>query len=140
MILPIFLYCSNISIGISGSHKSKLEKLQNRATRIINGHNGKISLPSINHVRNKRYAIDVFKSLNGLAPRMLEKTFKRLHYQKDTRGNKSNLVVPRIRTETARKAFSYQGVKIYNRFPPELKDENLIVRFKKRCNDFDFNF
>ena len=39
----------------------------------------------------------VFKCLNGLAPRMLE---KRLNNQKDTRGNKSNLVVPRIRTET----------------------------------------
>ena len=140
MILPIFLYCSNISIGISDSHKSKLEKLQNRATRIINGHNGKISLPPINHVRNKRYAIEVFKCLNGLAPRMLEKHFKRLDHQKDTRGNKSNLVVPRIKTETARKAFSYQGVKIYNRLPAELRNENSIVRFKKKCNDFDFNF
>ena len=140
MILPIFLYCSNISIGISDSHKSKLEKLQNRATRIINGHNGKISLPSINHVRNKRCAIEVFKCLNGLAPRMLEEHFKRLDHQKDTRGNKSNLVVPRIRTETARKAFSYQGVKIYNRLPPELKNESSFVRFKKGCNDFDFNF
>ena len=120
-ILPIFLYCSNISIGISDSYKSKLEKLQNRAPRIIKGHNGEISLLSINHVRNKRCAIEFFKCLNGLAPRMLEKHFKRLDHRKDTRGNKSNLVVPRIRTETARKAFSYQGVKIYNRLPPGLK-------------------
>ena len=71
---------------------------------------------------------------------MLEKHFKRLDHGKDTRGNKSNLVVPPIRTETARKALSYQGVKIYNRLPPELKNENSVVRFKKRCNDFDFNF
>ena len=71
---------------------------------------------------------------------MLEKHFKRLDHGKDTRGNNSNLVVPRIRTETARNAFSYQGVKIYNRLPPELKNENSVVRFKKRCNDFDFNF
>ena len=140
MILPLFLYCSNINIGISDSHKSKLEKLQNRATKIINGHNGKISLPSINHVRNKRCAIEVFKCLNGLAPRIFEKHFKRLDHQKDTRGNKSNLVVPRIRTEAARKAFSYQGVKIYNRLPPEVKNENSFVRFKKGCNDFDFSF
>ena len=84
MILPIFLYCSKISIGISDSHKSKLDKFQNQATRIINGHNGKISLPSINHVRNKRCAVDVFKCLNVLAPRMLEKHFKRLDHQKDT--------------------------------------------------------
>ena len=128
------------NIGISDSHKSKLEKLQNRATKIINGHNGKISLPSINHVRNKRCAIEVFKCLNGLAPRIFEKHFKRLDHQKDTRGNRSNLVVPRIRTEAARKAFSYQGVKIYNRLPPELKNENSFVRFKKGCNDFDFSF
>ena len=140
MILPIFLYCSNINIGISDSHTSKLEKFQNRVTKIMNGHNGKTSLPSIYHVRNKRCAIEVLKCLNGLAPRMLEKHFKRLDHQKDTRGNKSNLVVPRIRTETTRKAISYQSVKIYNRLPPELKNENSIVKFKKKCNDFNFDF
>ena len=69
-----------------------------------------------------------------------EKHFKRLDHQKDTRGNKSNLVVLRIRTENARKAFSYQGVKIYSRLPHELKNEKSIVRFEKRCDDFDFNF
>ena len=71
---------------------------------------------------------------------MLEKHFKRRGHQKDTPGNKSNLVVPRIRTETARKAFSYQGVTIYNRLLPELKNENSFMRFKKGCNDSDFGF
>ena len=140
MILPIFLYCSNINIGISDSQKSNLEKLQNRATKIINGHNGEISFPSIDLLRNKRCAIEVFKCLHGLAPWMLEKHFIRLDHQKDTRGNKSNLIVPHIRTEMARKTFSYQGVKIYNRLPPELKHENSFMRFKKGCNDFDFSF
>ena len=114
MILPIFLYCSNINIGILDSLKSKLEKLQNRVMKIINGHKGKISLPSRNLVRNKRCALEVFKCLNGPAPRMLEKHLKRLDHQKDTRGKKSNLVFPCIRRETARKAFSYQSVKIDN--------------------------
>ena len=72
---------------------------------------------------------------------MLEKHFKRLGHQKEGLGlGLSNLVVPRKGTETARKAFSCQVVKSYNRFPPELKNENLVVRSKKRCNDFDFNF
>ena len=35
MILPILLYCSNINIGMSDSHKAKLEKLQDRVMRII---------------------------------------------------------------------------------------------------------
>ena len=141
MILPIFLYCSNIKIAISDSHKSKLEKLlQNRATKIMNGHNGKISLLFIDLIRNKLCATEVFKCLNGLALRLLENNFKRLGHQTDTRGNKLNHVVPRIRTETAREAFSYQGVEIYNRLPPELKNENSLVRFKKGCNNFDFTF
>ena len=72
MISPIFSYYGNISIGISDSHKSKLEKLHNQVTRIINGRNGKISLPSINKVRNKQCTIEVFKCLNGLEPIMLQ--------------------------------------------------------------------
>ena len=127
-------------LGRKVSHKSKLEILQNRASKIINGHNGEISLPSIDFLQNQRCAIEVFKCLNGLAPRKLDNHFKRLDHQKDTRGNKLNLVVSRIRTETARQAFSYQGVEIYNRLPPELTSENSFARFKKGCNDFDFSF
>ena len=52
---------------------------------------------SINHVRNKRCAIEVFKCLNGLAPKVFENHCKRFNHEKETRGNKSSLVVPRIR-------------------------------------------
>ena len=117
---------------------SKCFKIEHQ--KIINGHNGEISLPSIDFLQNQRCAIEVFKCLNGLASRKLDNHFKRLDHQKDTRGNKLNFVVPRIRTETARQAFSYQGVEIYNRLPPELKSKNSFARFKKGCNDFDFSF
>ena len=43
-------------------------------------------------------------------------------------------------TETAQKAFRYQVIKTYNRLSSEMETENSIARFKKRCNDFDFDF
>ena len=86
--------------------KSKPEKLRNRAKRIISGHTDKVHLPSINHVRNKQCAIEVFKCLHGLAPRIFEKHFERLDHQKDTRKQVKSFGATH-RTETARKAFSY---------------------------------
>ena len=36
MILPIVLYCSNITLGASTTHQTQMENIQCRATRIIN--------------------------------------------------------------------------------------------------------
>ncbi len=58
---------------------------------IINGQNGIISLSSINNVRKTNCAVELFKYLNGLAPKISENHFERLDHQKDTRGIKSRL-------------------------------------------------
>ena len=55
-----------------------------------------------------------------------------------TRGKKSNHRVPRIRTKTDRKTFSYQGEQSFNSLPSELKNESSIGRFKKKCNVLNF--
>ena len=86
MILPIFLYCSNIDISISGFPSSKIEKLQHRALKIINGRQGRITFPAIEAIKGKHYAIDMFKCVNGLAPNRFENYYCKQHHTKGTEG------------------------------------------------------
>ena len=39
---------------------------------------------------------------------------------------------PKVRTETARKSFYFNGSKLFNDIPNELKDINLVMIFKTR--------
>ena len=105
MILPILLYCSNINISIPDSQNLKIEKLQHRALKIINGQHGRITFPAIKAIKDKRCAIEVFRCVHGLAPNLFENYFCKQNHTKGTRGNNANLVVPPIRTEAARKTF-----------------------------------
>ena len=113
-ILPVLLYCSNIIVGASVTHKTQMENIQSRALRIINNNTNLVSLPTVNHTRNKRCALEVFKCLNGLAPRMFQDYFTKISHFKETRGNNTNLVLPKVRTETGRETFAFQGSLIYN--------------------------
>ena len=111
-----------------------------RSLKIINGRRNSVKLPSVNHIRNRMCAIEVFKCLNGLAPPNYMKYFKRAQHCKGTRGNKHSLTLPRIKSEAGRKTFAFQGAKIFNKIPNTVKTETSIVKFKTGCKDFDFDF
>ena len=123
MILPVLLYCNNIVIAAPRTYKIPIENIQSRAIKIINNQTNITRLPSVNHNRNKRCAIEVFKCLNGLAHRRFNGYFTKLSHSKETRGNNLNLVLPKVRTEAGRKTFAFQGTLIYNKLPTDLKEE-----------------
>ena len=87
MILPIMLYCSNIFVSMLAPKNKKLDNIQERALKIINGQRKiYIQLPSVNHSRNKRCTIEVIKCLSGLAPTAFEDYFKWIrHVEMNTR-------------------------------------------------------
>ena len=106
----------------------------NRAAKIVNPKAKKTSLDSIEKIRNTRVAIDVFKSLHNLIPEDLNAHFKRCEHEINTRGNGSCVVVvlPKMRTETGKKSFAYQGAHIFNRLEKTTRDEIFIVLFKEK--------
>ena len=123
MILPQMLYCSNIMLGLSNTHISQFERIRSRALAIINGRSQRVKLPTVNHAINKRCLVEVFKCQNGLAPPLFKNYFKKILHQKETRGNNTNLLLPKVRTEAGRKSFLFQGSKLYNKLPTALKQE-----------------
>ena len=95
-----------------------------------------IKLPSVNHIRNKRCTIEVFKCLSGIAPTAFEAYFKRNCHE----GMNRSVVVPKVRSENGKKTFMFQGAKAFNMIPNKMQDSQSLLYFKSKCKDVDFDF
>ena len=52
------------------------------------------------------------------------------------KGSGKNLMLSKVRTETARKSFYFKGSKLFNDIPNEMKDLNSVMIFKTRILEF----
>ena len=111
-----------------------------RCLKNINGKRDSVKLPSLNHIRNKMCAIEVFKCLNGILPPDYREYFKRFDDCKGTGGNDHSLLLRKVKSEAGRKTFGFLGAKIFNKLPNNMKTESSIVKFKAVCKDFNFEF
>ena len=57
------------------------------------------------------------------------KVFRTIH---NTRGSGHNLLLPKVRTETARKSLYFKQSKLFNNIASEMKDSKSVVIFKTR--------
>ena len=87
---------------------------------------------SIEMTCKQRIAVDVFKILNNLAPKIFENQFQVMDHEKNTRGNQSLLKLPTSRTESGRKRFAIQGALIFNDLAKDIRDEKSLLRFKSK--------
>ena len=110
------------------------------ALKVINGYRHSVKLEKVSSIRNKMCALEVFKSLNGVSPHAFQNYFTRVNHCQRTRANTKNIVLPRVKSETGKKTFSYQGAKIFNQLTEEMKTETSILRFKTFCKNFNFDF
>ena len=69
------------------------------------------------------------EELETIRSRSALKVFRTVH---NTRGSGYNLLLPKVRTETARKSFYFNGSKLFNNIASEIKDSKSIVIFKTR--------
>ena len=91
-----------------------------------------MTLPTVNHARNKRCLVEVFKYQSGLALQLID--------HKETRGNSKNLLLPKVRTEAGRKSFLFQGSNLYNKLPDALTHEQSIMNLKGQCDQLNIEF
>ncbi|XP_073243703.1 uncharacterized protein [Porites lutea] len=141
LVAPYFDYCSEVW-GYMGKHLcDRLQRLQNRAGRIItfSDYNTRskdilqdLRWDTLEQRRSKQLAISVFKSLNNLYPESLKNMVKPTSgvHSYNVRGASNNILVPRPRTEAAKRAFSYRGAVMWNGLENMLKDEINLNSFK----------
>ena len=139
-ILPILLYCNSVFLHMPPSKKALFENIQKRALKVINDNRHSVKLEKVSSIRNKMCALEVFKTLNGVSPHAFQNYFARVNHSQCTRANTKNIILPKVKSETGKKAFSFQGAKVFNKLTDEMKTETSILRFKTFCKNFNFDF
>ena len=127
--------------SIGDTLSNRLQKLQNRAARIITV--APYSKPSgefleelgwaqLNSMRQFHKAIMTFKIVNGLAPPYLNKmsTFNKTLNNYGLRSSSYDLELPNCRTNYYKDSFAFSGAKVWNALPRHLKEETSLDDFK----------
>ena len=116
LIEPHFDYCSSVWYGISDTLSQKLQKLQNRAARVITKSTYDTSAkPLLNSLnwddlatrRKKQLLISVFKSIHGLFPSYLQDMFVFCDSSYNLRSLENKLLLPKPRTNYLKSSISY---------------------------------
>ena len=123
LIQPYFDYCVPVWDGLSSYPCEKLQKLQNRAARVIQQANCEVNSSLLLETlkwdklslrRRKQKAKMMFKSLNGLAPVYLQDLFSERHTDYDMRDSLRKLNLPNPRTNYLKPSFGYSGALLWN--------------------------
>ena len=143
IIEPHFDYCCIVWDSMSDTLANKMQKLQNRAVRIISRADysvrstdllEKFGLPTLDE-RRKRFKMSMlFKILNNNAPTYLKELF---NYNDGAqsfglRNANLNLSLPSVKTELYQQSFAFSGAKLWNTLPNDLKTETSLKSFKDK--------
>ena len=145
-IEPYFDYCSTVWNSIGSELSSKLQRLQNRAARIITGARSKevlngLGWQTLKQRRLEQTAIMMFKISNKMTPNYLQEMFQRDFGSQayDLRSSDRNYVLPKNRTDYYNKSFAFTGAKVWNSLPNDLKQITSLETFKKRLKSIDLH-
>ena len=116
-IVPHFDYCSPVWDCLSGYLSDELQKLLNRAARIITK---SPFVTSWDHLLStldwewvflwrKKQKVLMFKSMNGLAPEYLQSLFSQHRSVYNLRDSEGKLTLPKPSTNYLKHSFSYSG-------------------------------
>ena len=143
LILPHFDYCCEVWDTIGITHSDRLQRLQNRAARVITGRKNEhgqseLALNELNWVtleqRRTQFGaslICMYKIAHDLAPRQLINMFQKAPSSQryNLRGCTTKLNLPKPKTEYLKKSLSYRGAKSWNSLLEELRNQQSLRQF-----------
>ena len=142
-VLPLFDYactvwgCTDVNVNI-------IQRLQNRAARLITGCFDIINIRGITLVKSLKWqniqerinyflSIHMYNCIHGNAPLHLVNSIVMacdVHEVNTRLANSSNVVIPECHTQYFKRSFLYRASVIWNSLPEELKDCNNVNLFK----------
>ena len=145
LIKPLFDYCDIVWGNLNSTLSARLQKLQNRAARIITrkGYDERsldirkqLGWDDLETIRRKHTAILMYKTVNKNAPDYLSNLFTSSNSDYDLRGKENRLLLPKFRTEFAkRNSFSFTGAKVWNSIPFNIRSASSLSLFKNNINN-----
>ena len=145
LIQPYFDYCSSVWDGLNITFDNKLQKLQNRAARVITESRydasasdlfSKLGWDNLSIRRKKHKATLMFKTINELNPPYLHDLFKSRSIGYNLRNSEHTLYVPKPRTNYGKRSFSYSGAMLWNELPQSVRAVRSLSQFKREIDAF----
>ena len=142
IVEPHFRCCCSVW-GCAGSTEiNQLQKLQNRAARIITNSSSdtpsrplivELGWKTIEEFIDNESKTMVFMSLNDLAPQYLCNLFTRNSARSfhNLRSTETDLRLPKKNSANGQKCFSFLGAGLWNNLPAESKTVSSLNGFKK---------
>ena len=140
LVQPHFDYCNIVWENCRITLKNKVQKLQNRAARVLTysnydvdaGHLFKLlGWKNLAFQQQIQRATMVYRSLHGLAPNYLSSKFERREVAYNLRDSENKLNVPLPRTNYYKNSFSYSGAILWNCLPCNLREAESLGQFKR---------
>ena len=143
IVEPHLSYCCSVWGCCSESKLDVLQKIQNRAARIVTSSPYDASAapiiqnlgwPTISDLIRKETATLTYKSLNSLAPDYLSKLFAKCSDDRERflRSSETDLKIPLLKMINGQKAFSYRGPKLWNSLERATKLAPSLKTFKEQ--------
>ena len=137
LVEPHFRYCCSVWGSCGATTRKTLDKLQNRAMRIIISSTYDVSvgpllrqlqLPSISDMIKKESASMVYKALSAEAPIYLTEQFTRVSVITSRASCSSNLSLrpPRLKSRDGQSCFAYRGSSNWDSLTSEIKSSRTL--------------
>ena len=141
IVEPHLRYCCSVWGACGGTRLQVLQKLQNRAARIVTNSSydssasaliKTLNWPTVADMIKVETACMVYKSINDLAPDYLSEMFTKnsAYSRKNLRNTATDLQVPLMKTCNGQRAFSYRGAGVWNHLDLEVKQASSFKAFK----------
>ena len=140
---PHFRHCYSVWGSCGVTTRKTLDKLQNRATRIITNSAYDVSvglllrqlqLPCISDMIMQESASMVYKALNSEASFYLTEQFNRVSpiTSRTLHGSNLSLRPPRLKSRNGQNCFAYRGSSVWNSLPSEIKSSRTFGSFQRK--------
>ena len=145
IVEPHFRYCCSVWGCFGKTRIDNLQKLQNRAARIVTNSSFHVSAadlikrlgwPTISDIIVSETATIMYKSTNSLAPEYLSELFVQNSAVTTfrLRNTEADLRVPLFKTSNGQKSISFCGSKLWNQLSSDVRLAPSLLTFKRRLN------
>ena len=136
-------YCNSLLLNINKGNLFKLQKVQNSAARLMLGRrrrdSAKLALRELHWLNVEtrvlfKTILLVFKVVRGICSENLTIKYK-------NNGRDSDFLLletPHFKTKYGRRIFEYNGSRLWNALPPELRKDTNLETFKKKLKTLLF--
>ena len=144
-VMPCFTYCTNVWGNCNKTDLNRLFMYQKRFIRIVfNDYTTEVNdlfyrskWLTVFEIIEYQTSILMFKCINGIAPDYLKQLFSFNKYNVyNLRRSIFDVIVPRPKTETLKRAFSYNGAATWNKIPTSVREAPNILTFKRNVKFF----